>query len=168
MLPSLQAVEQLDSLSRLLLSALSRAPSLDMSPAALLTLLDHKPLPPNTTNSSILHASYYRKPQPAAAAGPEEASSSARAFSPTAPPHGCEAHHDRGLLTLISSSSVTGMEVQEEGSGSWLPVPLAPDLLLVLVGHSLTTATAGALPTCCHRVVRGVEKCKENRIDKEH
>jgi hypothetical protein len=43
----------------------------------------------------------------------------------------------------------------EAGSGSWQPLVLGPDQLLVMVGYSLTVATAGALPTCMHRVVSG-------------
>jgi hypothetical protein len=66
---------------------------------------------------------------------------------------GCEAHIDRGLLTLVSSDSAAGFEVYYKGLGCWVPVELPSDELLVMVGYTLMTATAGALPACRHRVV---------------
>ena len=39
-------------------------------------------------------------------------------------------------------------------SGEWFPLTLNPGQVLVLVGHVLTIATAGALPAAGYRVVR--------------
>jgi hypothetical protein len=179
---AVQALSQFDEVARVVLSAVARAGPLNTSPAAFLALLDHKPLPQGATSSSILHANYYKQPPapPAAAAvkeRPKRGRAAAAATSSTghsrigssaAPTaagqsggsiaellHGAQAHHDRGLLTFVNSSSSDGLEVQEAGSGSWQPLVLGPDQLLVMVGYSLTVATAGALPTCMHRVVSG-------------
>ena len=163
----MQALDQFDEVARTVLSAVARAGPLNTSPAAFLALLDHKPLPQGATSSSILHANYYNTPTAAAAqVKPEPRRTRAAATSSTgqscigpsaaaaAPLHGSQAHHDRGLLTLVSSSCSAGLEVQEPGgSGSWVPLVLGPDQLLVMVGYSLTVATAGALQTCMHRVV---------------
>jgi hypothetical protein len=179
---AVHALNQFDEVARVVLSAVARAGPLITSPAAFLALLDHKPLPQGATSSSILHANYYKQPPaPPAAAAKERpkrgraaaaatsstghsrigsSSAAATAAGPSGVPiaellHGAQAHHDRGLLTLVSSSSSGGLEVQEAGSGSWQPLVLGPDQLLVMVGYSLTVATAGALPTCMHRVVSG-------------
>jgi isopenicillin N synthase-like dioxygenase len=88
--------------------------------------------------------------QPGKAAG--RVAAEARRDGPPAAGAGEGPQHEKGLLTLVSSSSSGGVEVQDSGSGSWQPLVLGPDQLLVMVGYSLTVATAGALPTCMHRV----------------
>ena len=186
--PLQQALDQFDDIARMLLSAMARAGPLNTSPAALLALLDHKPLPQAATSSSILHASYYKAPPPPPPASPaaaavvkvqpelRRAASGAPAMSSTAssaargqtaaaaggfsPPAlaalGAAAEgpqQEKGFLTLISSSCGAGLEVQDSGSGSWVPLVLGPGELLVMVGHCLTVATAGTLPTARWRAV---------------
>jgi hypothetical protein len=67
--------------------------------------------------------------------------------------HGSQAHHDRGLLTLITSSCPEGLEVQDPITGCWEQLQLGPEQMAVLVGATLTAATAGTMPTCRHRVL---------------
>ena len=96
---------------------------------------------------------------PAAAAGasaaapPAEAAAAPAAAGGLAQCDGNEAHHDRGLLTLITSSCAEGLEVQDPGTGCWEELLLGPGQMAVMVGATLTAASAGDMPTCRHRVV---------------
>jgi hypothetical protein len=125
-----------------MLSALSRA--LRMQPHGLASLLDELPLAPGCASPCVLHVCRYAQADAAAASS----STTAAAWT-----QGTEAHHDRGLLTVVVASEAEGLEVQSPTTGAWQRVVLAPGEAALFGGLSLEWATGGLLPAALHRVV---------------
>jgi hypothetical protein len=100
------------------------------SPNRLSDLLDHRPLPSNSSSASQLRILNYHS----GAVGLAE-------------------HVDRGLLTVVVfTDGACSLEVFDQLSNSWMRPPLGSSCLL-LVGHTLEAATAGAYRACKHRVM---------------
>ncbi|KAL3147007.1 hypothetical protein ABBQ38_014973 [Trebouxia sp. C0009 RCD-2024] len=73
---------------------------------------------------------------------------------------GCEAHLDRGLLSLIWSDSISGLQVAGRGGGSLgedslVDVAIPDGYLLVLIGYTLEYATCGIFKAAPHKVTLG-------------
>ncbi|KAL3155060.1 hypothetical protein ABBQ38_011127 [Trebouxia sp. C0009 RCD-2024] len=70
---------------------------------------------------------------------------------------GCEAHLDRGLLSLIWSDSTSGLQVAGPGleEDTLVDVAIPNGYLLVLVGYTLEYATCGIFKAAPHKVTLG-------------
>ncbi|EIE21755.1 ubiquitin-domain-containing protein [Coccomyxa subellipsoidea C-169] len=64
---------------------------------------------------------------------------------------GCEAHEDRGLLTVIYSPLSRGLEVQSSW-GDWQSCVLQSRHVLLIAGHTLEHASSGHYIAAQHRV----------------
>ena len=97
-------------------------------PDSLASLLDKRPLPLGGTSASHLRVLKY---EPAIALAE---------------------HTDRGLLTFTfaSSGGTHALELLDQRSGEWVRPPAS--MCVLLVGHTLEAATAGAFTACRHRV----------------
>ena len=74
------------------------------------------------------------------------------------------AHGDINLITLLVGASADGLELQRR-DGSWLPVVVESDTIVVNVGDMLERLTNGRLRSTIHRVVNPPkEKLNEARI----
>eukprot|EP00537_Pseudo-nitzschia_pungens_P008548 CAMPEP_0172370252 /NCGR_PEP_ID=MMETSP1060-20121228/36885_1 /TAXON_ID=37318 /ORGANISM="Pseudo-nitzschia pungens, Strain cf. cingulata" /LENGTH=360 /DNA_ID=CAMNT_0013095455 /DNA_START=220 /DNA_END=1302 /DNA_ORIENTATION=- len=62
----------------------------------------------------------------------------------------CKEHSDYGTITLLSTDSVSGLELFHDGT--WLPVPHTDGALVVNVGSLLAGWTKGTLRATLHRV----------------
>ncbi|GFR40533.1 hypothetical protein Agub_g1105 [Astrephomene gubernaculifera] len=114
-----------------------RSPDLGLHPAVLEGLLEDACLARGQPSASVLRAHRYSPDAPA----------DSLAFAP---------HHDRGVLTLVASNQVRGLQVQQRGSGAeggWVDVPLGPGRVAVLAGYSLSYALGGLLQPVLHRVL---------------
>ena len=105
------------------------------SPTFLSSLLDHRPLPPNSSSASQLRILNYHS-----GAGLSE-------------------HVDRGLLTIVVSADGgdSPLEVFDQLTNNWFRP--TPGSCLLLVGHTLEAATAGLYKACLHRVVPS-DRCR--------
>lgn len=65
----------------------------------------------------------------------------------------CKEHTDYGSITLLLQDEVGGLEVLDEPTGTWMPVPHEPGCLILNAGSLLSLATAGAVKATKHRVV---------------
>ncbi len=73
------------------------------------------------------------------------------------------AHEDINLLTLLPTSTSSGLEIQvrsPDGRTRWMPVDAPPGSLIVDTGDMMALLTEGRLPATTHRVV--------NPTDPEH
>ncbi len=97
-------------------------------PDCLSGLLDNRPLPLGSTSASHLRVIKY------------------------VPGTANAEHVDRGLLTFAfaRSGDSQALEVLDQRRGEWVRPPASTCVLLV--GHTLETATAGAFTACRHRV----------------
>ncbi|KAL0033821.1 hypothetical protein WJX77_006616 [Trebouxia sp. C0004] len=74
------------------------------------------------------------------------------------PEGGCALHFDRGLLTLIWSDTVEGLQVVNTKTGLFEDVLLPQGYILILPGYTLQRATCGIYKAAAHRVtMRDVE-----------
>ncbi|DBA93288.1 TPA: hypothetical protein ACH3X2_003572 [Trebouxia sp. C0005] len=82
----------------------------------------------------------------------------AEAVPPCKLEEGCALHHDRGLLTLMWSSTVEGLQVVNTRTSQIEDVLLPQGYILVLPGYTLQRATCGIYKAAAHRVtMRDVE-----------
>ena len=66
---------------------------------------------------------------------------------------GAGAHTDFGIITLLLTDGKPGLQVLNEATGSWVPVPPAKDAFVVNVGDMLDMITGGEFKSNTHRVV---------------
>lgn len=59
-------------------------------------------------------------------------------------------HADYGLLTMLATNGVAGLQIKTERG--WLDAPAERGFLIVNVGETLTALTGGRLPAAVHRV----------------
>ncbi|KAA6423205.1 MAG: hypothetical protein FRX49_07192 [Trebouxia sp. A1-2] len=82
----------------------------------------------------------------------------AKTVSSFKPEGGCALHHDRGLLTLIWSDTVEGLQVVNTKTGLFEDVLVPEGYILVLPGYTLQRATCGIYKAAAHQVtMRDVE-----------
>ena len=65
--------------------------------------------------------------------------------------YGAGQHSDYGLITLLSTNDVPGLEIYL--NNTWHPVPPRPDLFIVNIGDSLQILTNGKYKSTIHRVL---------------
>ncbi len=87
--------------------------------------------------------------------------------NPEALPQGAvraAAHGDINLITLLVGASADGLELQQR-DGTWMPVNVDADTIVVNVGDMLERLTNGSLRSTIHRVVNPPpERCHEARL----
>ncbi|PNH08482.1 Small ubiquitin-related modifier 2 [Tetrabaena socialis] len=149
------ASERLDRLARAVLRDVCRGTALGVPEPAVGGLLEDRAAVRLRArpSASVLRAASY-----SAAAPPDSL-----AFAP---------HHDRGVLTLVASDEVAGLQALLQpprrdaradgsaagpsengaGAGEWADVPLGPRRVAVLAGYSLSYALGGLLRPNLHRV----------------
>ncbi|KAL3158725.1 hypothetical protein ABBQ32_011459 [Trebouxia sp. C0010 RCD-2024] len=130
-------VQALDDIARGVLEGLAKA--LQLPADAFLPVLDQTAVDTSKQSASSLEAIHYMLPE--------------RADEKLGAP-ACEAHEDKGLLTLIYSDIQQGLQVQKP-CGTWTHVLLPQGLIAVLTGHTLERATCGLVKAAKHRVLVG-------------
>ena len=63
------------------------------------------------------------------------------------------AHIDYGLLTILATDAVSGLQVLNSKKNAWIHVPPREDGLVINFGHMLSEWTGGRAKATVHRVV---------------
>ncbi|GAB4819768.1 hypothetical protein N2152v2_006814 [Parachlorella kessleri] len=127
------------------LRCISASRGVRLAPGSLADMVE-TPLDTQSWSASLLHAFHY-----STAAAADVADAAAVVDTPAEGP--CEAHVDRGLLTLVYAPEQAGLEVMD-AYGKWHEVgPLGEDQVVLVPGHTLEYALCGLLPAAQHRVV---------------
>ncbi|KAL0053214.1 hypothetical protein WJX82_002529 [Trebouxia sp. C0006] len=136
-----EVVGLLEGASVDILDAIAMSTHLGLTPGAFRGIVD---TPSQTLSSSSLDVIQYLPV--------------AETISSLKPEGGCALHHDRGLLTLIWSDTVEGLQVVNTKTGLFEDVLVPEGYILVLPGYTLQRATCGIYKAAAHRVtMRDVE-----------
>ncbi|KAK8234350.1 hypothetical protein HDK77DRAFT_429064 [Phyllosticta capitalensis] len=73
--------------------------------------------------------------------------------SATEKQYGAGAHTDFGFITLLLTDGHPGLQVQNQGTGQWVPVPPNEDAFVVNVGDMLQQISGGYFKSNMHRVL---------------
>ena len=157
-------MQTFDDIARAQLAGLEQ--TLQLPVGAFLPFLESSSVNSSKQSASCLKAFHYMLPE-GAAAGPGSL-------------EGCEAHEDKGLLTVVYAA--TGLQVRESSNllavvltgakscecwsttwkshmqvqgpdGTWRELPLSQGQIAILAGHTLERATCGLIKAVKHKVV---------------
>eukprot|EP00877_Chromochloris_zofingiensis_P004722 jgi/Chrzof1/14250/Cz08g31020.t1 len=78
---------------------------------------------------------------------------SAQVSNPDAGVFGAGAHTDYGMLTILATDHVPGLQLRDRGSHEWMDVPPAPGLFIINLGDMLERWTNGTFHSTLHRVI---------------
>ena len=79
-------------------------------------------------------------------------------YPPTPPGHfGVNAHHDAGFLSLLSTGTTPGLEVQND-QREWISVPVVPGALVLNLGEVLLKMSGNYFVATPHRVATSAER----------
>ncbi|KAL3135555.1 hypothetical protein ABBQ38_006033 [Trebouxia sp. C0009 RCD-2024] len=134
---AITVVQAFDDIARGILESLAK--SLQLPADAFQPILDQTAVDSGKQSASSLEAIHYMMPEGVAT-------------SLGAP--ACEAHEDKGLLTLIYSDTAQGLHV-EEPDGRWTHLLLPQGHIAVLAGQTLERAVCGLIKAAKHRVLVG-------------
>ncbi|KAI9334945.1 hypothetical protein BDR26DRAFT_822809 [Obelidium mucronatum] len=76
---------------------------------------------------------------------------------------GVGAHKDGGWLTLLATSNVEGLQIQDF-EGNWVSVPFTPNAILVNFGQQIENLTGGIAQAATHRVISSGAENQETRF----
>jgi len=142
--------------ARCVLHALAWAMTSGRHPDHFTRLLDRRPLPAAERSSSLLKILNCEAENPTTPLGDDSAESSLKRKKTEGVDERTEVnpllseHVDRGLVTVVVQQTA-GLEVFCQREQKWVRVP--EDACVLLVGHTLEAASAGAFQAVKHRVV---------------
>ncbi|KAJ3027647.1 UNVERIFIED_CONTAM: hypothetical protein HDU68_003405 [Siphonaria sp. JEL0065] len=81
---------------------------------------------------------------------------------PAGTTQGVGAHKDGGWLTLLATSEVEGLQIQDF-DGNWITVPYLPTTILINFDQQIENVTSGIAQAATHRVISSGARTHETR-----